>query len=250
MKGHLPFSQIKKTRLYEEVADQIKKAIFDGELKPGDRLPSERELCKVFGVGRPAIREALRTLSVMGLIEVNTGVRGSFIKEVNITQYLEAVREQLAWLIKLGEDTVQELWEVRKYMEIGIAHLAARNATPDDFEELDRLMEEMDACGDDIYAYFPIAVEFHRKLAMATKNRVFFVLWEIFEDILLKGYTPILDKLFPEGPVRLREPNRVLLQAIKSGDLAAIDKAMDLHADEEKSLPENLETEEKKPGEE
>jgi len=250
MKGHLPFSQIKKTRLYEEVADQIKKAIFDGELKPGDRLPSERELCKIFGVGRPAIREALRTLSVMGLIEVNTGVRGSFIKEVNITQYLEAVREQLAWLIKLGEDTVQELWEVRKYMEIGIAHLAARNATPDDFEELDRLMEEMDACGDDIYAYFPIAVEFHRKLAMATKNRVFFVLWEIFEDILLKGYTPILDKLFPEGPVRLREPNRVLLQAIKSDDLAAIDKAMDLHADEEKSLPENLETEEKKPGEE
>ncbi len=239
MPENLPFSQIRKTRLYEEVVEQIKKAIFDGKLKPGDRLPSERELCQVFGVGRPAVREALRTLSVMGLIEVNTGVRGAFVKEVDIIQYLEAVREQLAWLIRLGEETVNELWEVRKYVEIGIAHSAARNATPDDFQELDRLMEEMDACGDDMYAYFPVAVEFHRKLALATKNRVFFVLWELFEDILLKGYTPILDKLFPEGPARLREPNKVLLEAIKSGDIDAIDRAMERHADEEKFLSEN-----------
>jgi DNA-binding FadR family transcriptional regulator len=66
----MTFKRIKKTRLYEEVADQIQNAIFDGELKPGDSFPSERALCKTFGVGRQAVREALRTLSVMGPVRV------------------------------------------------------------------------------------------------------------------------------------------------------------------------------------
>ena len=79
-KQKMSFKQIKKTRIYEEVADQIQRAIFDGELKHGDSLPSERELCKVFGVGRQAIREALRTLSVMGLIEINSDIKGSVPK--------------------------------------------------------------------------------------------------------------------------------------------------------------------------
>jgi len=236
----LPFTQVKKARLYEEVAEQIKKAIYDGQIKPGDRLPSERELCRLFGVGRPAIREALRTLTVMGLIEVNTGLRGSVVREVDITQYLEAFRKELAVLLEVSEETIPDLWEVRKWIEIGIAHSAARNASPKDFEELEGLIKEMDACGDDIYAYFPLGVEFHRQLSLLTKNRVFFLIWEIFHDLLLKGYTPILDKLFPQGPSQLLEPNKKLLEAIKSGDHAAIDRVMELHAEEEKFFPDSF----------
>jgi len=230
----LPFKRLKRSRLYEEVAEQIKQAIFDGSLQPGDSLPSERELCQVFGVGRPTIREALRILSIMGLIEINTGVKGSLVKDVDITQYLEAVREQLAWLIRVDEKTIDNLWEVRKYVEYGIAHSAARNATPADLERLEAIMAEMDGCGPDIYTYFPLAIEFHQQLALATKNAIFYAVWNMFHDIVLKGYPPFLNKLFPEGPDLLREANRRLLEAVKSGNPTEIDRAMELHAEEER----------------
>ncbi len=230
---NLPFKPLKKTRLYEEVADQIKQAIYEGQMNPGDRLPSERELGQLFNVGRPTIREALRTLSVMGLIEINPGFKGSTIKKIDITQYMEAVREQLAWLINADENTLKELWEVRKYIELGIAHAAAENATKDDFKKLEHLLKEMRACSDDIEAYFHLAVEFHQQLALASKNKIFFLIWEMFHDVLLKGYVPILQDIFPEGPSKLLEANIVLFKAIKSGNPKAIEKAMQFHVSEE-----------------
>jgi len=229
----MSFKQIKKTRIYEEVADQIQKEIFDGELKPGESLPSERELCKVFGVGRQAIREALRTLSVMGLIEINSGIKGSVVKEVGITQYMEAVREHLFLLFRVGEETILEIMEVRKYIEFGISRSVAEKATEEDFENLDRLIREMKACGGDIHAYFPLGVEFHKQLALATKNQVFYLIWKILYDILLKGYTHILNEIFPEGPSKLIHLNEEVLQAIKSKDPQKIYRAMENHAVQE-----------------
>ncbi len=233
----MAFKRIKKTRLYEEVADQIQNAVFDGELKPGDSLPSERALCKTFGVGRQAVREALRTLSVMGLIEITSGAKGSVVKEVGITQYMEAVREQLSLLYRVEKKTIIDLMEVRKYIELGISQLVAQNSDEEEIEELEHLIGEMEACNHDIHAYFPLGVEFHRKLALATKNQVFYLIWNILYDILLKGYTPILDELFPEGPSKLIKLNKDVLKAIKSKDPKKIDRAMESHAEKEKFDP-------------
>lgn len=233
MNQTLPFKPLAKTRLYEAVAEQIKQAIYDGQLKPGDRLPSERELCKMFNVGRPTIREALRTLTVMGLLETNHGFKGSVIKESDITQYIEAMREQLSWLIKADKRTLKELWEVRKFIELGIAQSVAVNASQEDIERLERQIEKMGACGTDIDTYFDLAVEFHQQLALATGNKIFFLIWEMFHDILLKGYVPILNDLFPDGPSKLLEVNILMLEAIKSKDPNRIDKAMEIHANEE-----------------
>ncbi len=237
MTKKLPFKQVKRAHLYEKVADEIKTAIFDGLLEPGDSLPSERELSETFGVGRPTIREALRILYVMGLIDINAGIRGTSVRKVDLTQYLDTIREQLVSLIHVDEQSIQDVWEVRKYVELGIAHSAARNATQVDIEDLEQLFQKMEACGTDIHAYFPIAVEFHQKLALASGNSVFYIIWNMFHDILLKGYMPLLDDLFPEGPQRLLNSNRVLLTAIKSGDHAAIERAMEVHAEEERLFP-------------
>jgi GntR family transcriptional repressor for pyruvate dehydrogenase complex len=219
------------------VADQIKQAIFDGVLKPGDSLPSERELGEAFGVGRPTVREALRILGIMGLIEIGAGVKGSTVKEADLTKYLEAVQQQLSWLIHLDRETINQLWEVRKYVEIGIAHAAAENAGQDDFARLDQIMAQMELCGDHMETYFPLAVEFHKQLALATGNSIFVIVWNMFQDILLKGYTPILNDLFPEGPAGLREANRLLLSAVKGRDHRAIDRAMEQHAEGERLFP-------------
>ena len=234
MKKQLPFRQLKKTHLYKEVAEQIKEAILDGHLKPNERLPSERDLCKMFGVGRPTVREALRVLDNMGLIEIGAGVKGSIVKDVDITQYMEAVRQQMSHLIKVDEETIRELWEVRKYIELGITLTAADNAIKQDFDMLHEYIRRMEACGDDTRAYFPLAVEFHKYLARSTQNRMFYILWGIFEDILLKGYMPNLESLFPEGPSKLLESNKKLLKAMESGDPDKIKIAMEIHAEEER----------------
>ena len=234
----LPFRALKKTRLFEDVAEQIKQAIFEGQLQPGDRLPSERGLSELFDVGRPTIREALRTLTVLGLVEVRRGQKGSTVKKYNITQYFDEVRKQLSWLIQADNQTLIELWEVRKYLDIGIAHSAAANATKSDFKKLEQLIKKMEACGNDIEAYYPIATEFHQQLGAATKNKIFYMIWEMFHDILLRGYIPILKDLFPEGPKRVLHANKTLFRAIKSGDHQAIDNAINLHTEEEKLFTE------------
>ncbi|MBW1729488.1 MAG: FadR family transcriptional regulator [Deltaproteobacteria bacterium] len=233
MSKKLPFKPVKRARLYEEVAEQIKAAIFDGLLEPGDSLPSERELAEMFGVGRPTIREALRILHVMGLIDINAGIRGSTVKKIDLTQYLETIRQHLACLIQMDKQAIKNIWEVRKYVELGIARCAAQNATPEELDELEQLLQKMEACGDDIYAYFPLAVEFHQKLALASGNSVFYIIWNMFQDILLKGYMPMLEELFPEGPHGLLKANKVLFSAIKSGDPSEIERAMQIHAEEE-----------------
>jgi GntR family transcriptional repressor for pyruvate dehydrogenase complex len=234
MQKKLPFKQLKKTRLYEEIAEQIKDAILDGHLKPTERLPSERDLCEMFGVGRPTVREALRVLDNMGLIEIGPGIKGSTVKDVDITQYMDALREHLAHLIKVNEETIQDLWEVRKYIELGISLTAARNATQQDFTKLRECIHRMEACGNDTRTYFPVAVEFHKYMAEATQNKIFYILWGMFQDILLKGYMPNLESLFPDGPARLLESNKVLLKAVESGDPDQIKSAMEFHAEEER----------------
>jgi len=234
MKKSLPFKQLKKSRLYEEITEQIKDAILDGHLKPGERLPSERDLCEMFGVGRPTVREALRVLDNMGLIEIGPGVKGSTVKDVDITQYMDAVRENFSHLIKVNEETIRDLWEVRKFIELGISLTAADRATRQDFDKLRECIQRMEACGSDIRAYFQIAVEFHKYMAKATQNKIFYILWGMFQDILLKGYMPNLEALFPQGPSRLLESNKALLKAIESGDPDKIKDAMELHAEEER----------------
>jgi len=233
MSPSVPFKKIQRSRLYDEIAEQIKKAIRSGQLKPGDRLPSERELSQAFDVGRPAVREALRLLSAMDLIVINMGKKGSVVKETDVTRYMSAIREQLSWLIKTDKRGLHELWEVRKYIELGIAHSAATNSTKKEINKLEQLMKAMEASSNDIHKYFELAVEFHETLALASKNKIFYIVWGMFEDILLKGYLPIIDDLFPEGPGKLLEANRLLLKAIKSKDSEAINKAMELHANDE-----------------
>jgi DNA-binding FadR family transcriptional regulator len=152
---------------------------------------------------------------------------------------MEAVREQMSHLIKVNEETIRDLWEVRKYIELGISLTAAAKATKKDINRLHEYIHSMEACSDDIHAYFPIAVEFHKYMAKLTQNKIFYILWGMFEDILLKGYMPNLQSLFPEGPSRLLESNKRLVNAIQSGERDRIKRAMEFHAEEERFFDRN-----------
>jgi DNA-binding FadR family transcriptional regulator len=233
MKAPLAYKPLRKSRLYEQVVEQIQQSIIDGKLQPGDRLPSERELAETFQVGRPTVREALRTLGMMGLIEVRTGQKGSVVRASDISQYVETMRIQLSMMIRADETTLQELWEVRKPIERAIAHAAARQATAADMHQLQGLIREMETALGDMQRYFSLALQFHRELAAATRNRVYPLIWRLLDDLLLQAYVPNLQRLFPRGAAKLLAGNKVLLKAIQSRNPAAIDRALVTHAEAE-----------------
>ena len=121
---------IQRTSVSDEIVVQLTDLIARNVLKPGDRLPPERELCKQFGVGRSSLREALRSLAVMGILDGRIG-EGTFV--CDNSQYLE---KALQWGFRLDGKKLQDLSETRMMLESQNAYLAAERATVDDVEAI------------------------------------------------------------------------------------------------------------------
>ena len=123
---------LKKTRLYEEIIKQLTDLINNGSLKPGDKLPTERDLAVQLNVSRTAIREALRSLEMMGFIESKVG-EGTFVKEITLNNVIDPFSSILSKDKKL----VAELIEVRILLESEIARLAAARINDDKAAEIE-----------------------------------------------------------------------------------------------------------------
>src|SRR5512136_1314056 len=160
------FNSIKHTKISEEIADQIKRLIIDGKLRPGDRLPPERELVKEFGVSRPSLREALNTLVGMGFLE--TKGKRTFIKSVAS----ESVQNPLSLLIKADTQKIFDLIEVRKAIEVWGASLAAQRASKEDIKHLARIIKEMKKAFDEGRSWEKQDADFHLGIAQATHNTI------------------------------------------------------------------------------
>src|SRR5256712_213293 len=115
---------IKSTRIYEEIVRQVKQMIAEGRLKSGDRLPPERDLAEKFVVSRSSVREALRALESLGLVEIRAG-EGTFVREVSV----ESLIEPLALMMVSPREAIAERSEARHLLEPRIAALAARRRT-------------------------------------------------------------------------------------------------------------------------
>src|SRR3954453_987461 len=109
-----------KERLYQEIVDQIQQQILSNALKPGDQIPAERDLAERFGVSRTAVREAIKSLTEKGLIEVFVG-RGTFV--TNLTT--DRVVESITLLLRNEQDNIESLQEARELLEAATARLAA-----------------------------------------------------------------------------------------------------------------------------
>src|SRR5438105_13933720 len=128
---------IKSTRIYEEIVRQVKQMITEGRLKSGDQLPPERDLAEKFVVSRTSVREALRALESLGLIAIRPG-EGTFVREVSI----DALVGPLALMMTSQREAIAELFEARRVLEPAIAALAASRATPDEVQEMERILED------------------------------------------------------------------------------------------------------------
>ena len=121
------FEKIKNRRIFEVIASQMRDAIMDGTLTPGERLPSEIDLAESFGVGRPAVREALRTLEISGLVVVRHGKEGgAYIHNGN----MDSIGNHFSDLLRFGRISLQHLTEARLFMETLMFDIMINKVTP------------------------------------------------------------------------------------------------------------------------
>jgi GntR family transcriptional repressor for pyruvate dehydrogenase complex len=151
---------VARTSLSDRIVDQLTDLITRGVLKPGGRVPSEKELCRQFGVGRTSVREALRSLSVMGILESHAG-DGTFVSG-DATRYLERT---LQWGLLFDRKVVEDLIETRVMLESETAYLAARKATPEDLNEIEHNVRGMEKSVGVPDRYLEFDLQFHLAIA-------------------------------------------------------------------------------------
>ena len=217
------FQPIKQEKISTKIAGQIKTLINNGELKPGDALPPERELVKVFNVSRASLREALNTLAGMGFLEMSH-------KHRTIVKSLAAGRmtDPLHHLLKEDIRTVFELIEVRKAVESWSASLAAKRATPDDIANLEKSLESMRVKIEQGISVVEDDANFHLAISEATHNKIqthlMFSIYDILKESLGKYYENIKMQNVYEQHCRV-------VAAIKKRDSALASRRMHEHLD-------------------
>lgn len=163
---------IKRRKLSDEVQDRLLTIIHSGNFQPGDALPSERELMASFGVGRPAIREAMQNLQRMGLVEIRHGERPRVAKP-SIDQMVGQMSETMRHVLSFSETSMDHLKEARLTFECEMARIAAAKATPSDVANLRQIVRLEAAALSDAGRFMNLDGEFHRTLASISGNPIF-----------------------------------------------------------------------------
>jgi GntR family transcriptional regulator, transcriptional repressor for pyruvate dehydrogenase complex len=226
--GGTLFQPLPEKRTFKEIAEQIRSSIYANTLKPGDKLPSERELAVQFKVGRISVREALRMLEQAGLIFIKQGSNGgAYVKEADTSVITESVYD-LVWR---SDIRLEDLTEARLAVEKQILQNAFNKITENDLKMLGECVEEMEKItSEKIDRDIPIHYEvskFHLVLARATKNPVFEILLKVLVSVTAK----VLDLKLTDME-RLKKhfsSHKAIYQAIKSHDLDMATEAMEKH---------------------
>jgi GntR family transcriptional repressor for pyruvate dehydrogenase complex len=176
------FTTVSANRMSEAIVAQIRNLIRSNRLVPGDRLPSERELCDQFGVSRVTVREALRVLEAGGLIEIRVGARGGAFVTTPTSDQLSA---GLADLINLASVTAYEVTEARIVFELGIIPMVVERATDEDVEDLRELTREHIAALKHGEYTMAMSAQFHNRVGACTHNAAIEMLVHSFHGPLL-----------------------------------------------------------------
>ena len=162
------FEPVETKRASEAIYEQIKERIISGDLKPGDRLPSERNMMELFRRSRPTIREALRMLERSGYIRTIPGSNGAVITSPNEKNMEESIEDAL----QIGQISLEEMREYRCVSEGATAQWAAERATDDEIKALEECLAKMAEIIEDHDKFIDMDAQFHALLASAAKNRV------------------------------------------------------------------------------
>ena len=220
---------VEKKRAYESIVQQVLELIENGKLKQGDQLPSERELTEIFKVSRTTVREAIRTLESMKLLQSRQG-NGTYV----LASSEEELVQPLAAALFNAKDDIRHIFYVRKIIEPHVAELAAENATAQEIEEMEEILRKQEVCIERGENIIETDSAFHNLLAGAAKNRVMERLTAALVDFLKQSRENYLldDEQGNTRPERSLEGHRQVLAAIKKGDSEAAQRLMLQHLEE------------------
>ncbi len=228
MRGNM-LKAVEKRRAYEDIVRQILDLIEKGRLKKGDQLPTERELTDTFKVSRATVREAIRTLESMRLVESRQG-NGTYV----LASSEEALVQPLAAAHFSEKDDLIDIFSVRRIIEPSIAQLAASYATRDEIKELEEILEEQERALESGSNMVMADSAFHSALARMAKNRVLERLLLAIVDLLAQTREEYLQN--EERANSSLRGHRKVLSAIRDGDCAAAKEAMLHHLDNVEGL--------------
>ena len=228
------FKAIKQRRLYQDIVGQIQEFIREGILKPGDRLPPERDLAERLQVSRSSLREAIRALELKGLVVSRAGA-GTFVS----TESLDTLIAIIASSLTEARDIQNDIFEVRHLLEPQIAALSAERATPEDM----RHMEEAIGAQEGQIARGETGVDgdtsFHFAMAQGAQNWALVKVIHTVEEIL--GQSRDLALQTPGRPQRSLASHRHILDMIQMRDVDGARKAMEHHISEIEPAPTSME---------
>lgn len=220
--------------LSDRVTSSILNLIARSALKPGDRLPSERDLGDRFGVSRTVVREALRSLAAKGVLDVRSG-SGATVASVNVERASEALRLYVQGLQgQVNGVTYEQINDVREMIETRVARIAAASASEDDIARLAAVHEEFCASADDPDATPQLDVAFHRAIAESVHNPLFLVMLDSIEPILLEIRRRVAR--VPGRAGRAIEAHGLILQRIREHDPDGAEDAMTEHLEESRAV--------------
>ncbi len=217
----MSFEIIKKESTLEVIVQQIKNQIKKGILKPGEKLPSERELASLLGISRASVREAIKALSFSGYLEVIQG-KGTYVLEI-ATQYDEIVN----FFSEFSNYSLDYLMEARIMLEGEFARLAAANASQEEIDVIERVFNEI--CNSkDTNTFFVKDLQFHLTIAKATHNPIMNGLMKIIVEMLYKETQKIIE-ISEDTRENTIETTKDLVKAIKQRDAEKAKELMSKH---------------------
>jgi DNA-binding FadR family transcriptional regulator len=230
---------IERRRLYQEVMDRLIRMIEEDGLLPGDQLPPERDLSERYGVGRPAVREALQNMARMGLLRLVQGERAR-VAAPTFANLLTSMSMTTSGILRSSEKGLAELKEARLMFEVNMVRLAIERATADDIAALEARHEEHRASLPDFNRFLQCDMRFHRQIAQMTGNSIFPNLSEALMGWLAEFYRELVR--IPGAEELTLSEHAAILAAISARDADAAEQAMRDHLTRANALYRRLAT--------
>ena len=181
-----------RIRLSDQIAEQLRAGIAAKQYLPGEKLPVEADLAAQFGVSRITIREAMRKLDIMGIVEIRQGA-GTFVKTITPGAYIKTLFPMLS----MDSNSLKDIFEIRQIIECKSAELAALNALPEDLTQIKKVLSKMPEAvrTGQLRLYNELDLQFHYAVAKCTHNQILVTIQELLSDLvegsINMGLTPI-----------------------------------------------------------
>ena len=228
-----PQDIIRRKKLSHEVEDRLLESIRKDDLKPGDALPSERALMARYGIGRPAIREAMQGLQHKGVIDIRHGGKPR-LAAPSLDKLVDQLGISMRHFLTHSHSSLDHLKAARTALEVEMARIAARSRSADDIIDLERLLREQATAKGDAGLFTQIDGQFHRRISAISGNPIFEVLSQAVFSWMSVFHKDHVHKSGLES-LTLSE-HRAILDGIAKKDEATTARAMRDHLERANSL--------------